>query len=518
MGKIVIMPKQGLQMTEGMISSWLFQEGDTVKEGEPLFEMETDKLSITIDAPASGTLLKILCPEGETAEVAAPIAVIGEPGEDYEAILAGNSNSAGEPAASDAPASASTDTGLHNAPSVEGHVVIMPKQGLQMTEGMISTWLFQEGDTVKEGEPLFDMETDKLAITIDAPASGTLLKILCPEGETAEVATPIAVIGPAGADYQAILAGNSDSAGEPTAPAPAPAETAAQPEETRSFSSPRARMRAGELGIDYHTLTGTGPMGMVIERDVLGAASQSGASAGAAAIPTPGASAAPVRGEHQIPITNMRRIIAQRMVDSLNTLAQANHRLTVDMTEAVRLREQLKAADVKISYNDIVIRCTAKALTEFPMMNATMDDTYITTKDYVNIGMAVATDTGLLVPVIHDADLKSLSEISAISHDLAARTKENRLTPDEMSGGTFTISNLGMFDIESFTAIVNKPEVGILAVGKMEKKPAVVNDELVIRPLMQLSLTYDHRVVDGAPAALFLRRIKQLLENPGLLI
>lgn len=152
------------------------------------------------------------------------------------------------------------------------------------------------------------------------------------------------------------------------------------------------------------------------------------------------------------------------------------------------------------------------------MMNATMDDSFITTKDYVNIGMAVATDTGLLVPVIHDADLKSLPEISAISHDLATRTKENRLSPDEMSGGTFTISNLGMFDIESFTAIVNKPEVGILAVGKMEKKPAVVNDQLVIRPLMQLSLTYDHRVVDGAPAALFLRRIKQLLENPGLLI
>ena len=393
-----------------------------------------------------------------------------------------------------------------------GKIVIMPKQGLQMTEGMISSWLFQEGDAVKEGEPLFDMETDKLAITIDAPASGTLLKILCPKGETAEVATPIAVIGPAGADYQAILAGNSDKL-----TVSAPAETTPQPEETRSFSSPRARMRARELGVDYHALTGSGPMGMVIERDVLGAVTQSD-TATAATIAPPDTSVTPIRDEHQIPVTNMRRIIAQRMVDSLNTLAQANHRLTVDMTEAVRLREQLKAADVKISYNDIVIRCTAKALTEFPMMNATMDDSFITTKDYVNIGMAVATDTGLLVPVIHDADLKSLPEISAISHDLAARTKENRLSPDEMSGGTFTISNLGMFDIESFTAIINKPEAGILAVGKMEKKPAVVNDQLVIRPLMQLSLTYDHRVVDGAPAALFLRRIKQLLENPGLLI
>ncbi len=512
MGKIVIMPKQGLQMTEGMISSWLFQEGDTVKEGEPLFEMETDKLAITIDAPASGTLLKILCPEGETAEVAAPIAVIGEPGADYAAILAGDPDSAGEATTASTLAPVSADTELHNTSPMEGHIVIMPKQGLQMTEGMISSWLFQEGDTVKEGEPLFDMETDKLAITIDAPASGTLLKILCPEGETAEVATPIAVIGPAGADYQTILTGNPDKL-----TVSAPAETTPLSEETRSFSSPRARMRARELGVDYHTITGSGPMGMIIERDVLGAVTQSN-TATAATILTPDTSVTPVRGEHQIPVTNMRRIIAQRMVDSLNTLAQANHRLTVDMTEAVRLREQLKAADVKISYNDIVIRCTAKALIEFPMMNATMDDSFITTKDYVNIGMAVATDTGLLVPVIHDADLKSLPEISAISHDLATRTKENRLSPDEMSGGTFTISNLGMFDIESFTAIVNKPEVGILAVGKMEKKPAVVNDQLVIRPLMQLSLTYDHRVVDGAPAALFLRRIKQLLENPGLLI
>ena len=204
------------------------------------------------------------------------------------------------------------------------------------------------------------------------------------------MATPIAVIGPAGADYQTILTGNPDKL-----TVSAPAETTPLSEETRSFSSPRARMRARELGVDYHTITGSGPMGMIIERDVLGAVTQSN-TATAATIPTPDTSVTPVRGEHQIPVTNMRRIIAQRMVDSLNTLAQANHRLTVDMTEAVRLREQLKAADVKISYNDIVIRCTAKALIEFPMMNATMDDSFITTKDYVNIGMAVATDTGLL--------------------------------------------------------------------------------------------------------------------------
>lgn len=394
-----------------------------------------------------------------------------------------------------------------------GEIIIMPKQGLQMTEGMISTWLIEEGQPVKEGEPLFEMETDKLAITIDAAVSGTLLKILAEEGEIIPVADPIAVIGEPGENYEAILASGGSSASaaaaeeqepapaaEKAAPAPSASVSAAAPAETpRIFASPRARTRAAEWGIDYRRISGSGPLGMVVERDIP-------------------AAKAPAETEHRIPISGMRRIISQRMLESLNTLAQASHRLTVDMTAAAALRKQLQAADIRVSYNDIVIRCTAKALTEFPMMNSTMDEQYITTKDYVNIGMAVATDNGLLVPVIRDADLMTLPEIACISKDLAARTKENKLNPDELSGGTFTISNLGMFDIESFTAIINKPEAGILAVGKIEKKPVVQEDTIVIRPLMQLSLTYDHRIVDGAPAALFLRRIKQLLETPGLLI
>lgn len=386
-------------------------------------------------------------------------------------------------------------------------IVIMPKQGLQMTEGMITEWRVQEGGAVEAGQPLFDMETDKLAITIDAPASGILLKILCQEGESAEVASPIAVIGQEGDDYAAILAGNAlTPAAEVETPAPVPAEPAkavpAPAEEQRVFSSPRARTRAEALGIDYKAVPGSGPMGMVLERDVLGASGSKQT--------TP--------ASRQIPVSGMRRIIAQRMLDSLNTLAQANHRLTVDMSAAVALRDQLKAADIKVSYNDIVIRCVAKALTEFPMVNATMNEEYITLHDHVGVGMAVATDTGLLVPVIQDAASLSLPQIAAISKDLAVRTKENKLTPDELTGGTFTVSNLGMYDIESFTAIINKPEAGILAVGMLEKKPVVVDDQIVIRPMMQLSLTYDHRILDGAPAALFLRRIKQLLESPGLLI
>lgn len=385
-------------------------------------------------------------------------------------------------------------------------IVIMPKQGLQMTEGLITGWFVKEGEPVKAGEPLFDMETDKLAITIDAPASGVLLKILCQEGESAEVATPIAVIGQAGERYQDILSGAhgpAEEAAQETAPTEEAAQETAPAEDRRTFSSPRARTRARELGVDCGSLSGSGPMGMVIERDVLAEAQS-----------RPDQSA----GGQQIPVSGMRRVIAQRMLDSLNTLAQANHRLTVDMSAAVALRERLKAAGIQVSYNDIVIRCVAKALREFPTVNATMDDRYITLHEHVGVGMAVATPTGLLVPVIQNADRLTLPEIAAVSKDLAARTKENRLTPDELSGGTFTVSNLGMYGIESFTAIINKPEAGILAVGKMEKKPVVADDEIVIRPMMQLSLTYDHRILDGAPAALFLRRIKELLEAPCLML
>jgi pyruvate dehydrogenase E2 component (dihydrolipoamide acetyltransferase) len=236
----------------------------------------------------------------------------------------------------------------------------------------------------------------------------------------------------------------------------------------------------------------------------------------------PAVAAAPVaEGELEtvIPLKGMRKIIAERMHQSLHDLAQANHRMEVDMTQCVAMREQLKAAGAKVSYNDMVIRCVAKALTEFPMMNSSMTDTAIIQKHYVNVGMAVATDTGLLVPVIKDADKLGLTQISAAAKDLGMRTKEGGLNPDELTGGTFTVTNLGMFGVDSFTAVINAPEAGILAVGQMKKKAVVLDDDsIVVRPMMWLSLTYDHRIVDGAPAAQFLKRIKTLLETPALLL
>ena len=501
----VIMPKQGLQMTEGVITQWLVHEGEAIQEGQPFFEMETDKLSITIDASASGTVLKLLYEEGDMVPVTETIAIIGNPGEDYSALLSGAAAPAEEaaaPAAAQAPAAAAVPAGVQK--------IILPKQGLQMTEGVITQWLKQEGDEIKEGEPLFEMETDKLSIVIDSTASGTILKLLYEEGDMVPVTETIAYVGPAGTDIEAALAAPAaPAAAEETAEAPVPAG------DGRVFASPRAKMAAEEKGVDIATLKGTGPDGLIIERDVLNA------KPAPKAAPAPVAAAPAEAGEREtiIPLKGMRKIIAERMHQSLHDLAQANHRMEVDMSQCVAMREQLKKLGVKVSYNDMVIRCVAKALTEFPMMNSSMTDTAIIQKHYVNVGMAVATDTGLLVPVIKDADKLSLTQISDASKDLGKRTKEGGLSPDELTGGTFTVTNLGMFGVDSFTAVINAPEAGILAVGQMKKRAIVLDDDsIVARPMMWLSLTYDHRIVDGAPAAQFLSRIKQLLENPALLL
>ncbi len=494
----IIMPKQGLQMTEGVITQWLVHEGEVIREGQPFFEIETDKLSIVIDASASGTVLKLLYNEGDVVPVAETIAIVGTPGEDYASLLHG---AQGEsiPAQDAAPVSRAGIQTPQKALPQELHKVIMPKQGLQMTEGVITRWLVHEGEEIREGQPFFEMETDKLSITIDASASGTVLKLLYQEGDAVPVAQTIAYIGPAGMDMDAVLQS-------------APVREA--PKGGRVFASPRAKMVAEERGLDIARIAGTGPDGLVIERDVIAACPEPAPLEEKTPVPL-----AQTGRETVIPLRGRRKIIAERMHSSLQNMAQANHRMEVDMAECVCARERLKALGVKLSFNDIVIRCVAKALREFPMMNASMTEDSIIQKHYVNVGMAVATEDGILVPVIRDADKLSLVEIAKRARDLSQRTREGTLDPDELSGGTFTVTNLGMYGVDSFTAIINAPEAGILAVGQIKKRPVVLpDDSLAVRPMMWLSLTYDHRIVDGVPAAQFLSRIKLLLENPGLLL
>ncbi len=429
-----------------------------------------------------------------------------------------------------------------------------------MTEGTIIKWLFAEGQPVEAGQPLFEMETDKLTIEIEASASGTLLKIIRNAGEVVLITETIAVIGDPGEDISSLLdtlgsqpdaseQGNEGTVSQGTASQNALPQRQAN---ERVFITPRAKMTADEAGINYQAIPGTGPDGLIIEKNV----KEHIESCKAAAKITPVAKkvaeqnqidvsdvdgtgargkimkadiekainerrakfAGGVRQQRVIPFAGMRKVISDNMMKSLHGMAQANHRMKVDMTEVMKLRERLKVDGLKVSFNDILVKVVAKTLGDFPIVNSTLTEEGIVLRDFVNVGIAVAVENGLIVPVVKDADLMTLKEISAVSGELIEKAKGGKLSPDDYTGGTFTITNLGMFDIDEFTAVINSPEVGILAVGKIEKMPVVVGNEIVIKPITVLSLTYDHRIVDGAPAAQFLQRVKQILQNPYLLL
>ena len=451
--------------------------------------------------------------------------------------------------------------------------VIMPKQGLQMTEGTITQWLVPEGGKCVEGEPLFEMETDKLTITMDSPATGTLLKIVHGADETVEITKLIGVIGEPGEDISAILA-------EDGAKAPAAAQTSAAAEEKkeeapakkasepakraageRIFSTPRARMRAEEKGAAIEDVPGSGPEGLIIERDVLSYEPAAAVKASplakkvaelenvdltevkgtgahgkimkddvmsilaskvaeraAAKSAAEAESPAAARGTRLVPLTGMRKAVAKNMRKSLETNAQLSSMVSCDMTNAIELRNAFKKADKKVSFNDIVLMAATRALTEHPDMNASYTDKGILYHDYVNMGVAVAIPGGLIVPNIKNADLMRLEEIAQVAKLQATKAKDNKLTMDDYTGGTFTVSNLGMFGIDNFVAIINPPETGILAVGAIVKKPVVRDDQIVIRSMMDITLSYDHRLVDGAGAAQFLKTLKGYIENPYLML
>lgn len=450
--------------------------------------------------------------------------------------------------------------------------VIMPKQGLQMKKGTILKWLINEGESIEADAPLFEIETDKLNIEITSPASGTLLKIIRHEGEVVPITETVATIGEPDEDISEILAEAGQQASAKAASVnPTGGETAtaaagitavtempAVPVEKtmevagRTLITPRAKMRALEEEVDINAIAGTSPQGWIVERDVLEQASQyrrankatplaaklaaafglqlsditgTGANGRVTRDDVEKAAASGKafgtqrhRGTELLPFEGMRKVIAERMMESLHNSAQLAHKIKVDMTEIIRLRESYKQEGIKVSINDVLIKIVSKTLLEFPMLNASLTEEGILTHNYVNMGIAVALENGLIVPVIRDADLLTLQEISASANMLVEKAKSGNLETEDYTGGTLTISNLGMFDIDEFTAIINPPESAILAVGKIEKMPVVRDDEIVIRPIMTLSLTYDHRIVDGAPSAQFLQRVKKVIENPYLLL
>lgn len=417
--------------------------------------------------------------------------------------------------------------------------IIMPKQGLQMTEGTIIKWLVEEGGAITEGSPLFEMETDKLTITIDASASGTLLKIVRGEGEVVPITETIAIVGEPGEDFEDLLPKEEAPAAPAKEETPASATVAAeapapvampemrQNDGGRVLVTPRAKTLADEKGVDYTTLCGSGLNGEVIEKDVAALAAvkttplarRMGVPSGTVGSGWKGKItsrdiAAPVLEDTIVPIAGMRKAIADNMMNSMHSMAQASHRIKVDMSQAAKMREAFKKQDRKISYNDILIFILSQALMEFPNINAVADDKNIYQKHYVNMGVAVAVDNGLLVPTIRNAQNMGLDEIHEVTAEKARLAKEGKLTRDDYSDGTFTITNLGMYGLDEFVAVINPPQVGIMAIGAIKDTPVAENGQVVIKPMLTLSLTYDHRVIDGAPAAAFMKRVKEMIENP----
>ena len=438
-------------------------------------------------------------------------------------------------------------------------VVVMPKLGLTMTEGTVSKWLKKVGDEIKSGEPFFEVETDKLTNTIEANTDGVVRHFFVEEGTTVPVLDKVAIIAAADEDISALLGGAPAAAAAPEAPAAAAPAASAAPVRApgeRVVAAPAAKKLAKELGIDLALVPGTGPNGRITLDDVK---NWKPAPAAPAAEEAPKTKASPLAAavakdlgidldkigakdrvlaedilrylestrekapeeaprEEVVPMNGMRKAIAKNMLNSHMTSPTVTANLSVDMSAMKAYREQLKAKEIKVSYTDLLVKFIAKALTEFPLLNCSVEDNKIVYKHYVNMGVAVALDNGLLVPNVTDADKKSLTEISKEIKELAKLAREGGLPMEKLRGGTFTITNLGMYGIESFTPIINQPEVAILGVTTMEDRAVVRGGEIVIRPMMTLSLTFDHRVVDGSVAAEFLQRVKTLLENPALML
>ncbi len=429
-----------------------------------------------------------------------------------------------------------------------------------MTEGTITKWMISEGEKIEEGQPLFEMETDKLSIEITAPASGTLLKIIRNSGEVVPITETIAVIGEPGEDISEYV--KTVEKVDPKEDLNSSVEKDESPNNVeevelprsgdRIFITPRAKKLAKEEDIDVSSILGAGPKGLIIEQDIIEAIKNpvekikstpvAKKMAGEYGINMSDLAGSGVndriqkddikealrlrnrpnvgnaREEKLIPLTGIRKVISDRMMESLHNTAQANHRMKVDVSEIMRLREKLKTDGTKVSFNDILVKIVSKALIEYPLINSSLTEEGILAKEYVNMGIAVSISNGLIVPVIKNSDLLTIKEINETSSKLVEKARTGTLELDDYSGGTFTISNLGMFDIDEFTAIINPPESAILAIGKIDKVPVVEGENVVIKPIMVLSLTYDHRIIDGALSAQFLQRIKALINNPYLLL
>lgn len=544
MAEVIKMPRMSDTMTEGVIVEWHKKVGDKVKPGDLLAEVETDKATMELESYNEGTILYIGVEKGKSVKVEEVIAVIGKEGEDYKALLSGASAEAPkkeeEPkdaAEPDQKAAASNDATKKEVPAVTPEqlgvtVIRMPLLSDTMTEGKIVKWNKKVGDKVKSDDNLADVETDKATMEVVGYTDGTLLYIGTPEGEAAKVNDVIAIIGKEGTDVSALVASlNNPSQGAQPASAasakeekPAAAGTSGQPAEEASASDGNGRIKASPLakkiakdkGVDLKLVQGSGDGGRIIKRDIdnYTPAAQAAAAPAAGAV-APFTAAPGTEGYTDIGLNQMRKVIARRLSESKFGAPHFYLTMEIVMDNAMAARAQMnEVSPVKISFNDMVVKAAAMALRQHPAVNSSWMNESIRQWHHIHVGIAVAIEDGLIVPVVRFADQKSLSQIAAESKELSGKARNKKLQPNEFSGNTFTVSNLGMMDIDEFTAIINPPDSAIMAVGRIKETVVKKGDGFGVSNIMKITLSCDHRSVDGAVGAAFLQTFKKYLENP----
>jgi pyruvate dehydrogenase E2 component (dihydrolipoamide acetyltransferase) len=556
MAEVIKMPKMSDTMEEGVISSWLVKEGDEVSSGDVLAEVETDKATMELESYEDGVILHIGVKEGDAVPIEGVIAIIGEKGENIDDLLkevekGGGSDSSDKSENKTEDKEKSKDNGEEeiDASDVNATLITMPKMSDTMEEGVIASWLKKEGDKVEAGDILAEVETDKATMELEAYEDGTLLYIGIKEGDAAPIDGVIAVIGEEGADYKKLIKAHeqkSSSGGEskqeekeekseekkstesksdagspkPTPPAEAANKQKNGKESGRIFASPLAKKIAKDKGIDLAEVEGSGGNGRIIKSDVENftpkaksaeAPKKESSSGQAINIPQ-------VVGEEsyeEVKVSQMRKTVAKRLSESKFTAPHFYVTMEINMDKAMEARKSInELSPVKISFNDIVIKAVASALRQHPKVNSSWMGDKIRRNQHIHVGMAVAVEEGLLVPVIRFADNKSLSHIAVEAKDFAQKAKNKELEPKDWEGNTFTVSNLGMFGVEEFTAIINPPDACILAVGGIKQTAVVKDGQLVPGNVMKVTLSCDHRVVDGAVGSAFLQTLKGLLEDP----
>ena len=532
MAEVITMPRLSDTMTEGKVSKWHKKVGDTVKEGDVLAEIETDKAVQDFESEFNGTLLYIGTEEGSNSPVDSVLAIIGNAGEDISGLVSGGNSAPQTEEKKEEVAVSAPEVSAVSAEIPAGvEVITMPRLSDTMTEGKVAKWHKNVGDDVKEGDILAEIETDKAVQDFESEFKGTLLYQGVSEGNATNVDEILAIIGPAGTDVSAIVAGGGKVAAPvatealKTESAPAVNATVSTTTSTggRINISPLAKKMASEKGIDISTVKGSGDNGRIVKKDIENYQPSAAPVQQTAAVSTSVASAPAaqvamnfVAGETTETVNSqVRNVIAKRLSESKFTAPHYYLMVEINMDKAIEARKELNSLpDTKVSFNDMVIKATALALRKHPQVNSSLAGDKIIHHGNINVGVAVAIPDGLVVPVLKNADYMNYNQISASVKDMASRAKSKGLKANEMEGSTFSISNLGMFGIETFTSIINQPNSCILSVGAIIEKPVVKNGQIVVGNTMKLSLACDHRVVDGATGAQFLQTLKTYLESP----